>query len=102
MRVFDFFFLGFACGQVNGGHRPHLSKNWPPQFVNLLTAGWHPDMYQRMSFEEIVATLRRWVTYGAFFGSPRVCISPEELRGCLSSLMPGRAGVQGRSFVAAR
>ncbi|CAN0063951.1 unnamed protein product [Pylaiella littoralis] len=43
---------------VKDGVRPAVSENWPAPFVSLLQAGWHADMQQRMSFEEITTTLR--------------------------------------------
>eukprot|EP00752_Nemacystus_decipiens_P007988 g7136.t1 len=43
---------------VRGGTRPPVSENWPAPFVQLLQAGWHPDMHKRLSFEEITTTLR--------------------------------------------
>eukprot|EP00903_Cladosiphon_okamuranus_P011854 g11136.t1 len=43
---------------VLGGKRPAVSEDWPAPFVKLLQAGWHPDMHERLSFEEITSTLR--------------------------------------------
>ncbi|CAM9415839.1 unnamed protein product [Discosporangium mesarthrocarpum] len=48
---------GFMRDVVMLGVRPHISKNWPPEFARLLMDCWDVDMHKRLSFTDIITRL---------------------------------------------